>query len=276
MATGVEISQPLAGPTSFEMTRRAPVAALVGLVTDITGYREDAPGHFRQTEAASLVVPLVISFGDPFAIGLGRVPGGNDRYGSFAAGLFAGPVVIDSFGASNCVQINFTPLGARRFFGMPMSELTDRMIPLDGILGNEGTALRERLGNESEWQARFDLVEGFVRSRLARNVAPRTEVDWAYRCLTESQGRAKIASIAQSVGWSRKHLAKCFAENVGLGPKMLARIIRFNAALKFAQGGDENGWADISAACGYADQAHLTREFREFSGQTPTAWSARV
>ena len=95
----------------------------------------DAPGHFRQIEPASLTIPLVISFGDPFAIGLGRPPGDNDRFGSFTAGLFAGPVTIDSFGTSHCLQIDFTPLGARRFFGMPMSELTDRMVGLDDVLG---------------------------------------------------------------------------------------------------------------------------------------------
>ncbi|TIP54678.1 MAG: AraC family transcriptional regulator, partial [Mesorhizobium sp.] len=69
--------------------------------------------------------------------------------------LYAGPVVIESFGGACCVQINFTPLGARRFFGLPMSELTDRMVGLDDVLGPEGIALRERLGNARDWSARF-------------------------------------------------------------------------------------------------------------------------
>ncbi len=97
----------------FDMLRRVPEPRLSGVVTDICGYRETAPGHFRNTEHASLTVPLVISFAEPFAIGLGRNPGDNDRFASFAAGLYAGPVVIESFGAACCVQVNFTPLGAR-------------------------------------------------------------------------------------------------------------------------------------------------------------------
>ena len=146
----------------FEMARRCAGPARRYCVSDICGYRETAPGHFRNVEYASLTVPLVISFAEPFAIGLGTNPGDNDRFASFAAGLFAGPVIIESFGAACCVQINFTPLGARRFFGQPMSELTDSMVVLDDVLGAAGMALRERLGNAPDWAARFDLAEAFV------------------------------------------------------------------------------------------------------------------
>src|SRR5947208_13093590 len=88
----------------FEMVRRAAPASLAGIVSDICGYREIWRGHFRIVEYASLTVPLVISFAEAFAIGLGRAPGGNDRYASFAAGLYAGPVMIESFGGACCVQ----------------------------------------------------------------------------------------------------------------------------------------------------------------------------
>ena len=156
----------LAAPQAFEMAERRPAAAMAGLVSRITGYRENERGHFRQVEAASLDIPLVISFGEPFAIGLGRAPGSNDRYGSFAAGLFAGPVTIDSFGASNCVQINFTPLGARRFFGMPMTELTDRMVTLDDVLGAEGMSCAKSSASAADWEKRFDIAEAFVMRKL--------------------------------------------------------------------------------------------------------------
>jgi hypothetical protein len=145
-----------------EMVRLPALAP--GAVTDICGYRETAPGHFRNVEYASLTVPLVISFAEPFAIGLGKDPADNDRFASFAAGLYAGPVVIESFGAACCIQINFTPLGARRFFGRPMSELTDRMVGLDEVLGLEGIALREKLA--TRWIKQTFCHRGLV-ARLA-------------------------------------------------------------------------------------------------------------
>ncbi|MER9305685.1 AraC family transcriptional regulator [Mesorhizobium sp. M0293] len=95
-----EQDQSVAG--RFEMRQRLPDPRLQGIVSDICGYRELAPGHMRNVEYASLTVPLVISFAEPFAIGLGEAPGDNDRFASFAAGLYAGPVVIESFGGACC------------------------------------------------------------------------------------------------------------------------------------------------------------------------------
>ncbi|TPK61723.1 helix-turn-helix transcriptional regulator [Mesorhizobium sp. B2-4-19] len=258
----------------FEMRRRLPDPALDGIVSDICGYRETAPGHFRNVEYASLNVPLVISFAAPFAIGLGRTPGDNDRFASFAAGLFAGPVMIESFGAACCIQVNFTPLGARRFFRLPMSELTDSMVVLDDVLGAEGTALREQLGNAPDWASRFDLAEAFVTARLERAAETPLEIAWAYDRIIASGGRARISSIAEELGWSRKHLAGSFCNAIGIGPKTLSRIVRFNRALGLSRGQTAD-WADIAADCGYADQAHLVREFRDLAGETPTALSVR-
>lgn len=263
-------------PGSYFMARRAAASRLAGSVIDITGYHENFAGHFRQVEAASLVFPLVISFAAPFAIGLGRAPGGNDRYTSFAAGLYAGPVVIDSFGACACVQVNFTPLGARRFFGMPLHELADRMVALDDLLGSAGTSLRDRLGEEPDWQRRFDIVEAFVATRLSEAPSAQPAVAWAYEALVRTGGDARIAAVAKKLDWSRKHLAQKFRSEIGLGPKAVARIMRFNRAQALARDSLQNGWADIAVASGYADQAHLVREFRELAGETPTAWQARL
>jgi len=258
----------------FEMRRRRPNPRLAGIVTDICGYRETAPGHFRNVEYASLTVPLVISFAESFAIGLGKAPGDNDRFASFAAGLYAGPVTIESFGRACCVQVNFTPLGARRFFARPMSELADTMVALEDALGAEGMALRERLGNAPDWASRFDIAEAFVAARLGKATETPLEIAWAYDRIIVSGGRIRIASLAERLGWSRKHLASRFSNAVGTGPKRLSRIVRFNRALGLSRqrGAD---WADIAADCGYADQAHLAREFRDLAGETPTALSLR-
>ncbi|SFO91006.1 Helix-turn-helix domain-containing protein [Mesorhizobium sp. NFR06] len=79
--------------------------------------------------------------------------------------------------------------------------------------------------------------------------------------------------LAREIGWSRKHLAAKFTDAIGIGPKTLSRIVRFNRALSLSkrQGDD---WAGIAADCGYADQAHLVREFRQLAGETPTGLAA--
>ncbi|WP_395451049.1 helix-turn-helix domain-containing protein [Aminobacter sp. UC22_36] len=272
MASGQRSSEAPAAPVhgQFEYVRRAPSAMLAGIVTDLIGFRELAPLYSRQTEAASLDVPLVISFGEPFAIGLSRVPGDNDRFASFAAGIHAGPVVIDSFGRSCCIQVNFTPLGARRFLGMPMSELADRMVPFDDLLGASGHHLHERLGEQTDWHRRLDMTEAFIVERLIKTASASSEVSWALGKIMASGGRSRIANIATEIGWSRKHLAARFADQVGVGPKAIARIVRFNRAASLSKQANRAGWAELAAECGYADQAHLIREFRELAGATPT------
>jgi AraC-like DNA-binding protein len=253
----------------FVLEWRHPAPPLADLVEHIVGYRETRRGHVRMIETASLVVPLIISFGEPFQIGLGRAPGRDDRIGSFTAGLFSGHVVIDSFGASHCLQIDFTPLGAFRFFGLPMHELANSMVPLDDLPGSPYSKLAEQLAELPYWESRFDLAEAFVLERLRGGTPPCAAVAWAYSRILRSGGQARIGAIADELEWSRKHLADRFHNEVGLAPKSVARIARFNRALALARNGGAESWADVAAACGYSDQAHLVREFRDMAGATP-------
>jgi AraC-like DNA-binding protein len=264
----------LAAPFAFEMVRRAPSQRTAGLISGMTGYRETARGRFFQREAAGLVVPLIISFGTPFLIALDREPAAADRQPSFAAGLHAGPVLIESDGGAECVQVDFTPLGAYRFFGGTVVDLAARMVDIGDVLGREGRQLRERLGATDGWQNRFDLVEDFVTGRA--NHLPSPEIEYAYRRLARSTGGARIGTLAKEIGWSRKHLVDRFRSELGLAPKPIARMMRFHHACRLARGGACSGWAGIAAESGYADQAHLVREFSTLAGETPTAWARRL
>lgn len=259
----------------FWLARKTP-PELAGIVERIVGYRENGRGMAGDVETAALVVPLVISFGERFGIGLGRSPGADDRYGSFTAGLYAGPVMICSTGHAECIQIDFTPLGAWRFFGLPMSELAARMVTLDDLGDGATLQLRQRLWEERDWQRRIDLAERFVIERLRRAPQADPALRWAYGHMLASRGDIRVADIAGKLDWSRKHLSQRFQIQFGLAPKVIARMIRFQSALAMARSGGKADWADIAAACGYADQAHLTREFSEFAGKSPAQWQARA
>jgi AraC-like DNA-binding protein len=248
---------------------------LRGLVTDIIGYGENGRGLAGEVEMASLVAPLIISFGEPFSIALGRRPSSNERWSSFAAGLYLGPVMMDSTGAAACVQVNFTPQGAHRFFGLPMSELAARMVTLDDLGDRDILRLRERLGAEGDWGRRIDLTERFVVARLRNAPSADAAVTAAYQRILASRGSVRMSRIAGELGWSRKHLVARFHRELGLAPKSIARIVRFRTVLGHAGRERSPAWADIASACGYADQAHLAREFLALSGTTPARWLAR-
>jgi AraC-like DNA-binding protein len=96
------------------------------------------------------------------------------------------------------------------------------------------------------------------------------ELEWSWRRLLVSDGRVPVASLAEEVGWSRRHLAARFREHVGLQPKALARILRFErAAERLRRGAD---LADAALDSGYYDQAHFNRDFKAFAGVTPTQY----
>ena len=241
----------------------------------MSGYREMARGRFSQREAAPLAVPLIISFGTPFTIALGREPDAADRQRSFAAGLYAGAVYIESDGGAECVQVDFTPLGAYQVFRRRRRR-PRRAHGRESMTcsGREGSRLRERLGATIGWQRRFDIVEDFVADRA--NHLPSPEIEFAYRLMARSGGGIRIAALAEEIGWSRKHLVDRFRSEFGLAPKPLARIMRFHRACRLARTGTSSGWAGIAADSGFADQAHLVREFAALAGEPPTAWARRL
>ncbi|OCC00612.1 hypothetical protein BA190_32975 [Labrys sp. WJW] len=251
---------------------RPPAPRLAALVSGIFGYREYGEAMNGLVEAASLTVPLIVNFGSPFRIGLGRKPTALDSHDSFAAGLFAGPIIMDSDGAAQCIQINFTPLGGRLFFARPMSEFTDRMVALDDLEDRDVGRFAQHLGELNAWEARLDLAEHFVETRLTQADHARADIGWAFSELMRKGGAVRVGALARHLEWSRRRLIAGFREEIGLPPKAVARIIRFNAAQALAASSTAAGWADIAAACGYADQAHLTREFAALAGCPPTAW----
>ncbi len=259
---------------TFTLLKVPPPAELDGLVLDIALYRESSGKPIRQVETASLVVPLLIGFSDPFEIALGRPPTAQDGYHSFTSGLCLTPVNIASAGACSCLEFTLTPLGARRFFGVPMSELTEQMVHL-GQLGDRSLdSLRQQLGNEENWDRRLAIAEAFMLERMRAGLPSSGAIRWAYERIVASGGRVSVAELTTSLDWSRKHLAARFHDEVGLPPKAVARVARFMRAQSLARARTEGGWADIAAGCGYADQAHLARDFREFAGTTPSAWLA--
>jgi AraC-like DNA-binding protein len=84
----------------------------------------------------------------------------------------------------------------------------------------------------------------------------------------------EVVDLAEEIGWSRRHLGERFRDELGLSPKVAARVMRFQRACRLLQRPRRPGLADVAAACGYYDQAHLTREWHDLAGCTPTVWMA--
>jgi AraC-like DNA-binding protein len=120
------------------------------------------------------------------------------------------------------------------------------------------------------------VLDRVLRARLDRGVlAEHRDVDEAVRRIVAAGGSLGITRLAPALGVTRQHLARRFADFVGLSPKTFARVVRLRrliAEARAARDGTGPGWSALAVEVGYYDQAHLTDEFRELTGLTPAAW----
>jgi AraC-like DNA-binding protein len=244
---------------------RPPHPALRRDIRTLTGWYERTDGPLRRSELPGGRVVLVVSFGP-------RMDVDGRTFTSFAAGLYDAPALTEHAGLGHGIQSYLTPLGARRFFGMPMGEITGQTVELEDLIGPAAHDLAGRLAEAPDWATRIDLFERAIAERVlaAPPVAP--ELEWAWERLLESDGAAPIGAIAADIGWSRRHLAVRFREELGMTPKGLARLLRFERAAARLRAGD--GLGDLALDAGYYDQAHFNRDFRAFAGTTPTEYLA--
>jgi len=173
------------------------------------------------------------------------------------------------------IDLELTPTGAWSVLGVPLSELSGETVRLEDIFGAAGRRLLDELRDAPDWDARFDLVERFLLARVDAGPRPLPVVDWAMSRLSRSGGQERVESLAAQIGCSRRYLHARFREQVGLAPKTVARLIRFGAVRRRIERAPER-WADVAYACGYADQSHLNRDFRELAGTTPGDFVTRL
>ena len=260
-----------------EFVVHRPAGPLRGLVTDAVGYGQIGlePGVHRGLPSPTLT--LVVTLGDPLDVlahpDPAQAPG---RYDALVGGLHTSPALIAHPGRQAGLQLGLDPLGARRLLGAPAGELASLDCALAEVLGRAADELVERVREAADWPQRFAAVDD-VLSRAARvRPDPPAEVTEAWRLTLASGGRLRVAELARRVGWSERHLTARFRAETGLGPKEAARVVRFDGARRALAGRVARGappdLAALAAAAGYADQSHLTRDWRAFTGLSPLRW----
>jgi len=254
---------------TWTLARMSAPAMLRPWVLEYTGYREiSAKQSIVRREVPSTVVGLIINFGSPFSI-VDPLPNADWQLRStFIAGLHERPALVASDGNAYCLQIDFTPLGACRFFNSSLAAINHATTPLSDVLGNDGSLWIEQLQHCGSWQQRFALVSQYLVKRFANATQPKPEVEKAWELLQQSKGRIKITKLAQYLNCSREYCSRLVKNELGMAPKSLAKVIRFETALQLHAAG-HTSLADLAVICGYSDQAHFNTECKTLSGSTP-------
>jgi AraC-like DNA-binding protein len=228
------------------------------------------PGTFMGLPSRN--IGLIISFIEP--IDILHMPNRDQRpgaYGALVAGLQDAPVLVRQYPDAHGLHVFFTPLGARSILGVPSVELASRIVALGDLWGRDAAALIERLVSARTWEERFKILDqAFIAKLTPTQAVP--EIAAAWQELLRTHGTRRIGELARAAGWSRRHFAERFRDSLGITPKVAARVFRFERACWLMR--RRVALADVAAASGYYDQAHLTREWRALAGCAPQAWIA--
>jgi AraC-like DNA-binding protein len=165
-----------------------------------------------------------------------------------------------------------TPGGLGAFVTEDASEYTDRVVPLD-VIGVDGDALCTAMGQATDEPQQVTLLADALRSavRPDRVAAARQVADVAKVAETDRSVR-RLADLAQRSGVTPRSLQRMFLRYAGVSPTWVLRRYRLIDAAEAVREGEQVAWAELADRLGYADQAHLIRDFRAAIGQTPAAY----
>ncbi len=235
----------------------------------------DAPAHRTERILPSGTFELVINLREDEI----RIydPAQPDRVrrlsGAVVSGTYGSFFLIDTLQHAAMLGVHFRPGGAFPFLGLPAGEMADTHVDLATLWGRAPVAeLRERLCAAATPEERFRRLETMLVPRLRHPPRRHGAVPAALAAFGQAGAEVSVRGVAEHIGLSQRRLIQVFAAEVGLTPKLYCRVRRFQQARELVRKAPAPDWAGIAVACGYFDQSHLIRDFRELSGLSPVAY----
>jgi AraC-like DNA-binding protein len=226
------------------------------------------------TGSADAIIPdgrveLIFHYGGPFWRHDGGVAVKQPM--SLLVGQMIAPVVLAPDGQAGVAAIRLRPAASRTLLGFSLQEVSGRFVDLELVFPSV-RRLRERLAEASADKGRIQLLEEWLTGMTCP--PPRRSVEAVVDSIVQSGGRVSIDSLTATADTSLRQLERQFRDDVGLTPKTFSRLVRLQAALRKVRQG--NALTDVALACGFYDQAHMTRDFRELAAMSPGVWQAHT
>lgn len=229
------------------------------------------PGMHSQREA---VLPdgcmeLIFHRGDPFTRFLDAACEERQSH-SFVVGQMESPAFLRLSKRVNVLGVRFHPGGAHPFFPTPLHEISGRFIALDEVWGAWGTELQQQVLEATTKRKAVRTLERRLTQQLLRSGWKPHRIQKLSRLVVDAHGAIPVRRLASRAGISERQLEREFGQYLGLTPKRFARILRFQHVFRAME--RSKNWVDIALGCGYYDQAHLIRDFRQFAGESPSSF----
>ncbi|MGZ5279924.1 MAG: DUF6597 domain-containing transcriptional factor [Pseudobdellovibrionaceae bacterium] len=235
-----------------------------------------APRNYNEEPRNEIVLPdgkteLIIHFGDHFCK-LEKIDN-ESQFVRQARVLMSGQltehIVLKPTGEIGVVAARFKPAGAARFFSLPYEEIVDQVIDLSSYDKSTADLLHDDIAKIASNDERLQYMQAFLKSRLEQESQEDLYARQACRYIMQSEGEYSVAELVKLIGFSERQLERKFKKQVGISPKILSRIVRFQKILRLAQDSKNLTLVDAAVSCGYYDQSHFIRDFTKFSGDSP-------
>lgn len=203
-----------------------------------------------------------------------------DAYARFSGAIVSGPYtgffVTDSAEEASVMGVHFKPGGAFPFLGFAADEFANTHVDLSDVWGAAAGEIRDRLFHARIPERRFRVLEKALLSRLLRRLEHHPAVSLALMRFNADGARTMVRRLAREAGLSDRRFIDVFRAEVGLKPKVFARIRRFQNVLPIVHQTSPPDWGQLAVQHGYFDQSHLIRDFVAFSGFSPADYLARL
>ena len=216
---------------------------------------------------------LIVHLGDPFARWTSERWVVQPR--AFLAGTITRPWLLRPGRRVSTMSVRLRAGAATALFRLSMADASDRELPLIDLVGRPAVgSLMRGLRRARTTEGRFVVASEWLKARLAQAPPRRDGARDAVDLIVQARGQVRIDDVSRSLGWSRRRMQRAFARDLGVPPKLYARIVRLNAVLATLDEDERARAVDLALDAGYFDQAHLLRDFRILAGRTPRAGRA--
>jgi AraC-like DNA-binding protein len=184
-------------------------------------------------------------------------------------GLIDVPVILDVKEdiATGTIVVEFNPQGAYRFFQISLNDIKNQIRPLTDILGTVGKQLEEQISNVESVNDKIVLLQQFLLKQFM--LQPEDAIfEYCVAKITSSKGKMTIKELEKKTGYSSRWLNMKFADKLGISPKNLSTIIRFNQYYNAVANNNEMDFMQNAFYDHYYDQSHFLKEFKRFTGQS--------